>query len=169
MLESVLKPKQAVRLLSSNHDHLLSQTLPTSAALHLSTPLNVYMPIYPHGSLILNNSTLNNKNQFVSTRSTHHVHPDNDAPSPLLALPAESLAHITSFLDPASLFSLARASSVLYKHVSDDNTWHQAFDRQFLAHGPDSDDSAGSFQALLLRRSEDSWKKEFVYRWNLLR
>src|SRR5258708_12268478 len=58
-----------------------------------------------------------------STQSTQH----GQHTSPLYLLPAESLTHITSFLDPVSLRSLAQTSQKLYEHFSDDNTWPRAF------------------------------------------
>ena len=88
-------------------------------------------------------------------------------PGPLLAIPSESLTHITSYLDAKSLFILGLTNRSLHEHVTDDNTWRAAFLLQFLGKRPESTDVEGS--APLLRRTEDTWKKEFVFRQNLLR
>jgi hypothetical protein len=85
----------------------------------------------------------------------------------LLALPAESLTHITSFLDPVSLLLLAQASRRLAAHLRDDATWRRAFLCQFLGIRPE-DDLQGA-KSLLLRRSEPTWRKEFIARWKLRR
>ncbi|KAL5520276.1 hypothetical protein ACEPAG_9489 [Sanghuangporus baumii] len=87
-------------------------------------------------------------------------------PVPLLAIPSESLTHITAFLDPVSLFALGRTNKVLHDHITDDNTWHRAFACQFFSERPERPDSQRS---ILLRRCEDTWKKEFVLRCNIIR
>lgn len=84
----------------------------------------------------------------------------------LLALPVESLTHITCFLDPPSLCTLAKINKHLNAHVENDNTWHRAFVYQFFGIAPEGDYNA---KMLLLRRSESSWRKEFVVRYNLRR
>ncbi|EJD05200.1 uncharacterized protein FOMMEDRAFT_166824 [Fomitiporia mediterranea MF3/22] len=109
------------------------------------------------------------------TKSSQHGHPhsrsvnaasgEQGAPH-ILAIPAESLTHITAFLDPASLFALGRASKILHEHIDDDNTWHTAFACQFLGEGEETPNSP---QSILLRRCEDTWKREFVLRCNLIR
>ncbi|OCB92227.1 hypothetical protein A7U60_g378 [Sanghuangporus baumii] len=86
-------------------------------------------------------------------------------PVPLLAIPSESLTHITAFLDTVSLFALGRANKVLHDHITDDNTWHRAFACQFLGERPERPDSQRSN---LLRRREGTWKKEFVLRCNII-
>lgn len=85
----------------------------------------------------------------------------------LLAFPSESLTHITCFLDPPSLLSLARTNKHLNQHVGDDNTWHRAFVYQFLGIAPEGD--LHNANTLMLRRGESSWRKEFVFRYNLRR
>lgn len=85
----------------------------------------------------------------------------------LLAFPAESLTHVTCFLDPPSLVALAKTNKHLNAHVEDDNTWHRAFVYQFLGIAPEGD--LYNAKTLLLRRSESSWRKEFVIRHNLRR
>lgn len=87
-------------------------------------------------------------------------------PVPLLAMPSESLTHITAFLDSASLFALGRTNRVLHDHITDDNTWHSAFACQFLGERPERPDPQRS---ILLRRCEDAWKREFVSRCNFIR
>ncbi|OBZ74905.1 hypothetical protein A0H81_05165 [Grifola frondosa] len=58
----------------------------------------------------------------------------------------------------------------LYAHIKDDNTWRRAYVYQFLGITPESDlrDDADG-RALMLRREESSWRKEFVLRFNLRR
>ncbi|KAI0776625.1 ARP2/3 complex 16 kDa subunit (p16-Arc)-domain-containing protein [Trametes elegans] len=82
----------------------------------------------------------------------------------------ESLTHVTAFLDPPDLFTLARTCKLLHAHVADDNTWRRAYVQQYLGITPEGDlrDDAGE-RTLMLRREESSWKKEFVLRYNLRR
>jgi hypothetical protein len=83
----------------------------------------------------------------------------------LLDLPTESLTHITSFLDPQSLLILSRVCKQLHNHVEDDNTWHRAFVYQFFGISPES--NVYYLNCLLLRRSEFTWKNEFIVRYKL--
>lgn len=98
-----------------------------------------------------------------------------DTDSILLDLPTESLTHITSYLDPASLFVLGGLNRRLHQHVEDDNTWRRAYAYHFLGISPEGDIQDGGSpdgtprRALMLRREETSWKREFVFRWNLRR
>ena len=87
----------------------------------------------------------------------------------LLSLPPESLTHITSFLDPASLFALGKGNKKLYDHIKDDNTWRSAFLHHFLGLGSDRGTISDSSLFALLRRTEDTWKKEYVSRCTLIR
>ena len=100
-------------------------------------------------------------------------HQQRTSSSLLLGLPNESITHITSFLDPFSLFALAQTCKSLYRHVGDDNTWRRAFLCQFMGIDPEStlddQDNNQDGSSLMLRREEDSWKREFVARWNLRR
>ena len=90
--------------------------------------------------------------------------------SALLDLPSESLTHVTSYLDPASLFVLGGLNKRLHEHVEDDNTWRRAYVYQFLGIKPEDDiHDGGSPDVLMLRREETSWKREFVFRCNLRR
>ena len=96
-----------------------------------------------------------------------------DAKSAILGLPAESLTHITSYLDPTALFVLSGVNRGLHQHVEDDNTWRRAYVYQFLGISPEGDiHDAGSpsgvpDKTLMLRREESSWQREFVSRWNI--
>lgn len=112
------------------------------------------------------------ESSYLHHVSTYLRKPDGP-PSPksrcfLLSLPDESLTHITTFIaDPPSLFALSRASRRLRDHVADDNTWYRAFVFHFLGVGPEHDPRGD--KQLMLRRTESSWKKEFVARFNLTR
>ncbi|KAG1773386.1 hypothetical protein EV702DRAFT_577364 [Suillus placidus] len=83
----------------------------------------------------------------------------------LLDIPAESLTHITSFLSPPSLLALSRTNRRFNEHINDDNTWYRAFINQFLGIGPEND--LENERILLLRKSERTWRKEFIMRHNL--
>ncbi|TFK37552.1 hypothetical protein BDQ12DRAFT_684853 [Crucibulum laeve] len=86
----------------------------------------------------------------------------------ILAMPAETLTGITAYLDPPSLKALSEVNRLFYQHVKDDNTWHRAFVYQFLGIGPESE-LRDDVKSLMLRRSERSWRNEFVVRYNLRR
>ncbi|KAG1853158.1 WD40-repeat-containing domain protein [Suillus subalutaceus] len=85
----------------------------------------------------------------------------------LLDIPAESLTHITSFLSPPSLLALSRTNRRFNEHINDDNTWYRAFINHFLGIGPEND--LDNERILLLRKSECTWRKEFIMRHNLRR
>ncbi|KAG6816844.1 hypothetical protein H0H87_002493 [Tephrocybe sp. NHM501043] len=91
--------------------------------------------------------------------------PDNRI---LLDIPSETLTGITAYLDPPSLFSLARVHSRLAAHVKNDNTWHRAFVCQFLGISPESE-IRDDVKSLMLRRSEGTWRNEFIARYKLRR
>src|SRR6185369_16571917 len=93
----------------------------------------------------------------------HHGPPDSRL---LLEVPPETLLGITSYLDPPSLLALARVHARLNEHVKDENTWQRAFVCQFLGIGPESDINDNA-RNLMLRRSETTWKKEFILRYRL--
>ncbi|KAI0313061.1 hypothetical protein OF83DRAFT_1086591 [Amylostereum chailletii] len=57
-----------------------------------------------------------------------------------------------------------RTGKRLQEHVKDDNTWLRAFVCQYLDVGPEND--LGDAQCITLRRSELTWKKEFITRSN---
>lgn len=100
----------------------------------------------------------------------HQPHAASGTADVLLSIPSESLTHITSFLDPPDLLALARTCHQLNAHVIDDNTWRRAYVYQYLGILPESDihEDAGD-RAVLLRREESSWRKEFIRRYNLRR
>lgn len=132
------------------------------------------MPSNPQSISLLNESHYHNISKTISNtnnhgRSSYNQRSDRTTLSLLLSIPSESLTHITSFLDPNSLFALSRTNRILREHINDDNTWHSAFACQFLHEGPESQVWADRMESRLFRRSEDSWKKEFVYRCNLIR
>lgn len=110
---------------------------------------------------------------YGAHRQLHRDQQRTSSYSLLLDLPTESLTHVTAFLDPPSLFSLAQTCKSLYRHVGDDNTWRRAFFYQFLGVHPEStldpQESARDGTMLMLRREEVNWKREFVARWNLRR
>lgn len=105
--------------------------------------------------------TLNNLDQYG------YLHSQPQAFSVLLALPSESLTHVTSFLDPHSLLALAQVNKHLHEHVKDENTWHRAFVFQFLGVGAEGD--TNGTESLMVRRMESTWRKEYIIRWNLRR
>ena len=86
----------------------------------------------------------------------------------LLSTPSETLTGITSYLDPPSLFCLARVNTTLSHHVKDDNTWRRAFATYYLGMGPHDDWYDGA-KVILLRRSKKSWRDEFIARFKLER
>jgi len=83
----------------------------------------------------------------------------------LLQIPTESLTHITSFLDPPTLLILAAVCTSLHEHVQLDATWRKAFFCQLLGIPPES--NLSKVNTLLLRRTEDTWKNEFIARYKL--
>ena len=98
----------------------------------------------------------------------HHDHIDHiQHGSPLLNLPQESLTHITSYLPLPSLFSLASTCRRLCEHLDDDNTWLRAFLTQFLGISPEHE--LDNHHILLLRRTEQSWRKEFIHHYTINR
>ena len=99
---------------------------------------------------------------FQKTLSNHGIH------CPILTLvPSETLTAITSYLDPPTLLALAVVNIYLNGHVKDDNTWRRAFFYQFLGIGPEND--LDDNKALLLKRTEGSWRNEFTVRYKLKR
>ncbi|KAH7882706.1 WD40-repeat-containing domain protein [Phlebopus sp. FC_14] len=99
-----------------------------------------------------------------------HCHIQHGQPqniSLLLDVPAESLTHITSFLPPPSLLALSRTNRRLYEHIKDDNTWFRAFLNQIVGISPENDIDNGKL--LLLRRTGNSWRKEFISRYSVRR
>ncbi|GJE93007.1 F-box protein [Phanerochaete sordida] len=130
----------------------------------------------PHSlsSASLHKDTHKHKQTTSNKHGSQHGRPD-PAQFRLLELPAESLTHITSFLDPISLLALGRTNQRLHEHIEDENTWRRAYVNQFLGISPEGDIYESSSptgspgKALMLRREEVTWKREFVRRWNLKR
>ena len=89
----------------------------------------------------------------------HHQH---GSPSLLLGLPQESLTHVTSYLPPPSLLALARTCRYLCGHIDDDNTWLRALLNQHLGINPEHELENESI--LLLKRTENTWRREFILR-----
>lgn len=83
----------------------------------------------------------------------------------LLELPPESLTHVTANLDPPDLLALAQTSKYLNGHINDENTWYRAFLYQFLGVFPE--DALDEGAIVILRRSESSWRKEFMARYRV--
>ncbi|KAK7677838.1 hypothetical protein QCA50_019150 [Cerrena zonata] len=133
----------------------------------------------------------NTQNKDKHRAKTHHSHKHSNqhgrhrtkqpisqlsGESLLFSIPSESLTHITAFLAPPSLLALAQVNKRLHDHVADDNTWRRAYVYQFLGILPEDDLQHGnghpgnpSGRDMMLRRTEASWKREFVFRWNLRR
>ncbi|KAF5375448.1 hypothetical protein D9615_007952 [Tricholomella constricta] len=103
--------------------------------------------------------------KFNQNQTIQHGLPNNRI---LLGVPSETLTGITSYLDPPSLLSLARVHGRLNSHVKNDSTWHRAFVCQFLNIGPESE-IHDDVKSLMLRRSESTWRNEFIVRYRLRR
>ncbi|KAF9651975.1 hypothetical protein BDM02DRAFT_322142 [Thelephora ganbajun] len=104
------------------------------------------LQVAQHGALHRNRNFLS-----LPDRGTH-----------LLDVPGESLTHITSYLDVPALLNLSRVNRILREHVDKDSTWYRALLCQFLGVSPESD--LQRVQSLVLRRTEQTWKRELVYR-----
>ena len=86
----------------------------------------------------------------------------------LLSLPTESITHITTYVDdPRSLVALARTNRLLRDHIAEDNTWYRAFAFHFWGLGPEEEPSYET--NIMLRKTENTWKKEYVKRFETLR
>ncbi|KAG6868475.1 hypothetical protein C0993_002240 [Termitomyces sp. T159_Od127] len=121
--------------------------------------------LYSSTGISSNESPYIKPTKFNQNQANNHGIPDSRI---LLGVPSETLTGITAYLDPPSLFSLAKVHSRLASHVKNDNTWHRAFVCQFLGISPESeihDDVKG----LMLRRSESTWRNEFIVRYRLRR
>ena len=162
------RPKSAKHN-SIRYHHHRRHRLRTTATVHFN-PL--FMPHRP------TESHQKDSPRHKSTKSHHFAFTNHGnsgkngivSESILLRIPSESLTHITSFLDPASLLALARVNKQLYDHVNEDNTWRRAFVCQFLGISPESDLRDDKARKLsMLRRQETTWKREFVRRYNLRR
>ena len=123
----------------------------------------------PNKSL-LKLADLHTFNENTHQKRTQHgiQHPRTLVRYPILIdVPAETLTCITSYLDPPGLLAIAQVNVYLNTHVTDENTWRRAFISQFLGIGPQLD--FNSKHAVLLRRSETSWRNEFIVRYRLRR
>ncbi|EJU00347.1 hypothetical protein DACRYDRAFT_100917 [Dacryopinax primogenitus] len=87
----------------------------------------------------------------------------------LLSLPEESFAHVTAYLDPLSLYRLSLTCRRLRDHVEQDTVWHRAFLWTYLSIEPEGREAHHDKAELLLRRRENTWKKEYIARWMLIR
>ncbi|KAF8678198.1 WD40 repeats protein [Rhizoctonia solani] len=87
----------------------------------------------------------------------------------LLQLPSELLTHLSAYLDPIALTTLASVCRLLYAHVNQDSTWRAAFLGHFLGVSPSPDLSIENSRLVLLRKREKSWRAEFQKHWVLAR
>jgi F-box-like len=86
----------------------------------------------------------------------------------LLDAPQEVLTYCTSFLEPQSLLLLSKTCRRLREHIEDDNTWRRAFEYHFYGITPESSLDYSTY-GLMLRRTNKTWKNEFILRVNLLK
>ncbi|KDN49830.1 hypothetical protein RSAG8_01895, partial [Rhizoctonia solani AG-8 WAC10335] len=89
--------------------------------------------------------------------------------SHLLQLPSELLTHLTAYLDPIALTTLASVCRLFYSHINQDSTWRAAFLCHFLGIPPSPDFIADDARLVLLRKRESSWCTEFQKHWVLTR
>ncbi|KAL5631381.1 hypothetical protein ACGC1H_007036 [Rhizoctonia solani] len=89
--------------------------------------------------------------------------------SHLLQLPSELLTHLTAYLDPIALTTLASVCRRFYSHINQENTWRAAFLCHFLSISPSPDFIADGARLVLLRKRENSWRAEFQKHWVLTR
>jgi hypothetical protein len=106
----------------------------------------------------IHKASRSNSNTFRSSENNHGSH--------LLRIPRELLAHCTSFLDPKSLLNLAKCNKYLLEHGKDDDTWRRAFCWFYFGFGPE-DALQNTVQGIMLRRTEPTWKREYIYRYTL--
>jgi hypothetical protein len=78
----------------------------------------------------------------------------------LFKIPSESIIHICCYLDPYNLYALSRTCQTLHSLIANDNTWRRAFAFQLLGIRPE--ESLEGANAVLLRRSARTWKKELI-------
>ena len=84
----------------------------------------------------------------------------------LQRLPYETLCHITSYLDPPALANLSAVSSWFKSFLGDDLVWKLALFANVLGIRPE--DEKDSARAFLLRRTEATWKIEYIERFQAL-
>lgn len=144
--------------------HHRGHTLARDPTLHLISPLH-FMHKEPTQA---SQNQRHTKSAFISNShipTQHGLLSPAPAFSVLLALPSESLTHATSFLDPHSLLALSQVNKHLHNHVKDENTWHRAFVFQFLGIEPEG--NVNGLESIMLRRTEGTWRKEYILRWSL--
>ncbi|KAG8746952.1 hypothetical protein FRC12_014176, partial [Ceratobasidium sp. 428] len=108
-----------------------------------------------------------------SPQKNIRIQPTTETSSPTLAqhgsrlvqLPSELLTHLTAYLEPNALGTLASVCRALAAHVGQDNTWRCAFLCFFLGVPPNPDARVNHPKLLLLRRGESSWRAEFQKHW----
>ncbi|CUA66767.1 WD repeat and FYVE domain-containing protein 3 [Rhizoctonia solani] len=89
--------------------------------------------------------------------------------SHLLQLPSELLTHLTAYLDPIALTTLASVCRLFLSHINQDGTWRAAFLCHFLGISPGPNFITDDARLVLLRRGENSWRAEFQKHWVLAR
>ena len=127
----------------SSNKHL-SKSQIANTAQHVLSRANYRLPVFRTGGL--------GSSEFVG--------------SLLHALPCETLTNVTAWLDPPSLLALGLVDKYLKRIVDSDSIWHTAFLAHFLHVAPEEWSMNG--RMLLLRRVENSWKREYISRYKLL-
>jgi len=127
----------------SSNKHLLKSHLANTAQ-HVLSHTNQRLPVFRTGGL--------GSSEFVG--------------SLLHALPFETLTNVTAWLDPLSLLALGLVDKYLKRYVDNDSTWKTAFLVHFLDVAPE--EWTINARMLLLRRIENSWKREYISRYKLL-
>ena len=122
----------------------LSKSRIANTAQHVLPHANHLLPVFRTGGL--------GSSEFVG--------------SLLHALPFETLTNVTAWLDPPSLLALGLVDKYLKRYVDNDSTWQIAF----LVHFFDVDPEEWPInrRMVLLRRAENSWKREYISRYKLL-
>ncbi|KAG8760192.1 hypothetical protein FRC14_003746 [Serendipita sp. 396] len=107
--------------------------------------------------------------QYASIQQ-HQLQPNDNKMSSgrsiLHRFATEILCHVTSYLDPRSLGTLSCVDQYLRSFMADDVVWKLAFYSGFLGIPPGQEQT--SRRIFLLRRSETSYKNEYIGRYNAL-
>jgi hypothetical protein len=115
-----------------------------------------------------NNPTrISKQHHSTQSQTRSKTTPESTRHHGILLLPYESLTHCTSYLEPPTLLYLSLVNRHFYEHVANDLTWLYAFNLHFLGIGPEVTPLGSG--ALLLRRTESTWRKEYINRYNLTR
>lgn len=119
--------------------------------------------------IFITNAKLENSNRSLTqTRKVQYGIQHHVIRRPILVdVPVETLTAITAHLDPLSLLAVAQVNGYLNKHIKDDNTWRRALICQFLGIGPEAD--LDDKDILLFRRTEKTYRNEFITRYKLRR